>query len=564
MAVRRSATSSAARRAFERLQVIRASSERESLEATLAETERLLSNWRTNFGEEIASLLGVANEVLLAGPRTAEVNVAEDLRERRVQWLQEVARLRSMLKTDEAAVHRRREIEDDIFRIEARLKDFTSQLGVATFDVGGLSRALANVLPHIHGPECPVCQRDYSEVSEMPLANSLARRIVKLGDLAERLSQLTRDQAAAEHQKVELEREGQALGSRILSDDQRLKAQDRLAKVQALAASAERLQPQAAIGSELIARNTRARRFMEAWSSTDSEERALHEVIGELASAIGLTINWRTETLESSLASVEKTVAEHLGRWRQITELKGAARRKRMELQGLSSHAQLAAKAHANSKVALQLVEDAFHAAEAVRRNMRQILAAVGRARVDVVSRVFNDRLNRVWRDLFVRLAPTEAFVPSFFLPTGGEVHVSTPALRTVHRTGGTGGAPGAMLSAGNLNTAALTLFLALHLSVEAKLPWLLLDDPVQSMDEVHISQFAALLRTLSKEHGRQVFVAVHDRPIFDYLSLELSPAFEGDELITIEISSSANGRTRYNTRRHPYKPDEAIVATAA
>jgi exonuclease SbcC len=53
----------------------------------------------------------------------------------------------------------------------------------------------------------------------------------------------------------------------------------------------------------------------------------------------------------------------------------------------------------------------------------------------------------------------------------------------------------------------------------------------VQSMDEVHISQFAALLRTLSKEHGRQVFTAVHDRLLFDYLSLKLSPAFIGDEL---------------------------------
>ena len=50
------------------------------------------------------------------------------------------------------------------------------------------------------------------------------------------------------------------------------------------------------------------------------------------------------------------------------------------------------------------------------------------------------------------------------------------------------------MLSAGNLNTAALSLFLALHLAVEPRLPCLLLDDPVQAMDEVHIAQFAAVL----------------------------------------------------------------------
>ena len=51
--------------------------------------------------------------------------------------------------------------------------------------------------------------------------------------------------------------------------------------------------------------------------------------------------------------------------------------------------------------------------------------------------------------------------------------------LETIHRDGGRAGPPATMLSAGNLNTAALTLFLALHLSINTRLPWLILDDPV-------------------------------------------------------------------------------------
>lgn len=35
--------------------------------------------------------------------------------------------------------------------------------------------------------------------------------------------------------------------------------------------------------------------------------------------------------------------------------------------------------------------------------------------------------------------------------------------LETLHRSGKASGSPGAMLSQGNLNTAALTLFLAIH-----------------------------------------------------------------------------------------------------
>jgi exonuclease SbcC len=167
--------------------------------------------------------------------------------------------------------------------------------------------------------------------------------------------------------------------------------------------------------------------------------------------------------------------------------------------------------------------------------------------------------LNTIWRDLFVRLAPDEPFVPAFAIPEGNDVVEAV--LETVYRRGGKGGNPRAVLSAGNLNTAALTLFLALHLSVEAQLPWLLIDDPVQSMDEVHIAQFAALLRTLSRQHGRQIIVAVHEKPLFDYLSLELSPAFQHDRLTTVEIERAADGRTVVRYEPHIWTPDEAIAA---
>lgn len=105
-----------------------------------------------------------------------------------------------------------------------------------------------------------------------------------------------------------------------------------------------------------------------------------------------------------------------------------------------------------------------------------------------------------------------------------------------------------------------MTLFLALNLSVKPILPWLIIDDPVQSMDDVHIAQFAALLRTL-KQNGRQVILAVHDRQLFDYLALELSPAFNGDRLITIELGRSADGMTTAPWLPRVFEPDRAIAA---
>ena len=153
--------------------------------------------------------------------------------------------------------------------------------------------------------------------------------------------------------------------------------------------------------------------------------------------------------------------------------------------------------------------------------------------------------------------------MPAFKLASADGEPVEA-GLETVSWSGERAGPPGTMLSAGNLNTAALTLFLALHLSVKNRLPWLILDDPVQSMDDVHISQFAALLRTLSKGLRRQVIIAVHDHALFDYLTLELSPAFQDDRLITVELSRSMSGDAVATPNVMTFSPDDAIAASIA
>lgn len=72
-------------------------------------------------------------------------------------------------------------------------------------------------------------------------------------------------------------------------------------------------------------------------------------------------------------------------------------------------------------------------------------------------------------------------------------------------------------------------------------------------MDDVHIAQFAALLRTL-KQKGRQVILAVHDRQLFDYLALELSPTFNGDRVGVAPL-------TYINARRDAFRLIGVLLA---
>jgi DNA repair protein SbcC/Rad50 len=207
----------------------------------------------------------------------------------------------------------------------------------------------------------------------------------------------------------------------------------------------------------------------------------------------------------------------------------------------------------------IERLDAALEIADAERTRARELASIARASRTTTVRKVFNNSLNTLWRDLFVRLAPTEPFIPAFHIPA--DATELTATLETIHRKGMPGGTPGSMLSSGNLNTAALTLFLALHFSVAtSRLPWLVLDDPVQSMDELHIAQFATLLRTISRNQHRKIIIAVHEKPLFDYLSLELSPAFETHKLLTLEIRRGIDDDTQVIPRYLPYQKD-AVAA---
>lgn len=182
--------------------------------------------------------------------------------------------------------------------------------------------------------------------------------------------------------------------------------------------------------------------------------------------------------------------------------------------------------------------------------------------RTATITRVFDEHLNGSWARIFGALVPSEPFIPQFKRIPAGSRQI-TVDIETVHRDGVEAATPAAMLSQGNLNTAALLLFVALHFWVPAELPWLIFDDPVQSMDDLHVTNFASMVKQLSRRHGRQVVIAVHERELFDYLALELTPASPGEELLTIVLDRTY-GRSVLTSKRVPYTVDTALTPTPA
>jgi len=428
---------------------------------------------------------------------------------------------------------------------------------------GSLGAALAELTSFITYDVCPVCDRDFSELSEGTLSDHVHGKVRTLSASAERLLTLGRARGEVQVTVERLEREIEAIAPRRLDEEALANLDRRTASAEMLIIEIESLLDALREGGQLRAADVTARRAVSEVQSRNVALAAARDTLSEFALSIGAPVLYEGESFETAVVRLDALLASDAKRLEQRLSI----RRKGVDHLATIRSA-IIRRREAEERISADLASSqqtdrAFERAQVLRDQGNTIRNAVDKVRSSIIRREFNDRLNRVWRDLFVRLAPEEPFVPEFRIPESSTQKIQ-PKLITEHRDGGvTGGTPGAMLSAGNLNTAALTLFTALHLSVPRELPWMILDDPVQSMDDVHIAHFAALLRTLSKEHGRQVLIAVHDRQLFEYLKLELSPAFPEDSLLTLELSRGPRRDSVCISTRFSFKEETALFAAA-
>jgi exonuclease SbcC len=534
-------------------------------EAALAQVHRdtkaALDAWRSKFDpllgrlRERISILDPTSALPLSDPEAFRRDALAQLRTQHRLVMGRAARASQDNK-------RRAEVAAEVTVAGKNLETIDREIARIGVNAGGLGSVLAELSSFISNDICPVCDRDYTEQAKGPLSEHLKHKVRTLSASAERLLGLSRNRVDVHLQLESLELEAAELVARQLEPKILADLERRAAGFEAIVAELEGLEDTTREGTRLAELETSARRALAEHQSYNLARIAAMATLTEFARKIGQPAPEPTAT---SPAVVARLTAALEQRSRMLVT-RASARKKGREAEQ-QARAALTRCNHVNLLIqadehSWRRNDEALTRAGRVRGDAQKIRAQVEVVRSRIIRREFNDRLNRLWRDLFVRLAPNEPFVPAFKIPNES-THRLQPKLITNHRSGGAGGTPGAMLSAGNLNTAALTLFIALHLTIARQLPWLILDDPVQSMDDIHVAHFAALLRTLSKEQNRQVIIAVHDQQLFEYLKLELSPAFVGDSLITLELSRGTNRDSLCLAQRLNFHEETALQFAA-
>lgn len=395
-----------------------------------------------------------------------------------------------------------------------------------------LVRVLNASLPLVDDDVCPVCERDFREVQRGSLADHLAARLRELTSEVDSFSR--------RHQKRS------RLTVRLREVDAELDALD------------EGMQGDVAVDSA-IEQAQRLDDLLSTIESVEAARTAWDSVVTELEGAReSLRI---AERVRQSRAEVAGQLRQTAIEWGVSPELDPAemmvavtATRDRLEAERATRRSHLQAildqvdwirsqtREHEEQSKRLHAVEESLFAAEAADQRVDEILKEVrgvrneaAKVKQSLIDEVFSESLNIVWTDIFSRLARTEIFVPRLeagVLPRGS----LRAAIRATHSAAPPFEHLRSVLSAGNLNTAALSLFLSLHLVQEPDNLLILLDDPVQSMDDVHAMELSGLMNLIRNQLNRQIVIGVHERALFEYLANELAPMEEHQSLVLIEI----------------------------
>ncbi|RWD13546.1 MAG: hypothetical protein EOS57_21100, partial [Mesorhizobium sp.] len=378
--------------------------------------------------ERLMPLFSDLPSVSAGGPQPAHATATKAVRE-------ELRRCQDVLDKDAADAKLEADHEGAVIRGRARIQALEQQISNLASEAGGLAQALSGVLPHIHTDDCPVCGRNFKETSEVPLQAHVSARIAELTAAAGQLQALSRDRTSSLSTFAIAERELGEVRGRRLDATNRDALRTRVALLQEVDLSLAGMTSDVEEGQRLIGEAAAASRALSDLAVQDQGGTALRQSVERFGTELGVAPLAPTEDIAAALsrfaAEASRLVEIYTANQTIRREMAGNA----LEVQRLNALRQPVVDATGAAQGRLGRLNAAKQRADRLILDARELAKRAGEARTAIVRKVFNGSLNRVWRDLFVRLAPEEPFVPAFAVPetNGGPVEA---VLETWYRSG--------------------------------------------------------------------------------------------------------------------------------
>ncbi len=198
-------------------------------------------------------------------------------------------------------------------------------------------------------------------------------------------------------------------------------------------------------------------------------------------------------------------------------------------------------------------------------RRAETAATALAQSVTSAATELFRERfaaLEPLMNDIYARLDPHPSFTRlDFSVETYRSRGTATANVMDVDEH--ISANPMIVFSSAQANCVVLSAFLALGwASAERGVPFVLLDDPLQALDDVNVLGFADLARRLRRQ--RQLVLATHEDRFADLLERKLTGRAEGEDLIVHRFLGWSRSGPRVETRRISPRPDLQLRVLAA
>lgn len=377
-----------------------------------------------------------------------------------------------------------------------------------------MTSAALRLLPDSHGPSpCPVCS---SEIDPLSVKQSLTLRSAEGGELAaagEALAIAQRQHQVATQLLDEIE---EAHNRELERQAERRHFEHEFAelvrRIQSLGSADE-------FGVRAVAQSP----VTGAFDSRDLATR--RDVVDDYLA-----------TLESAAASVESAL--------QLLSQQQAAVRLGVERQSaIPRQRESVSSLRQNLETASSIVDRD--------RKLATIASTLADGTMSANSAIFRQRfqiLEPLMNDVYSRLDPHPAFTHlSFNVESFRAKQTASATVLDAERDISMN--PMLIFSSAQANIVVLSAFLALGWAAgNGSLPFVMLDDPLQAMDDVNVLGFADLARHLRRD--RQLILATHEARFADLLERKLSGVQQGEDTIIHEFVGWSRGGPEIETTR--------------
>ena len=291
-----------------------------AIEALNQSARNEFEKWNHGHGEAVEGLLQRAAGFFADISASNESNfvVRADVLLDRVSI--DLKRIQGVLAAHQTALLRRDSLARQLAEAQTRLGRLEQQLFAASSANETLARSLSDLASHIEDDVCPVCDRDYSEVSGQPLSAHVAAKIATMIEQAGRLQALLQSRTSTQGEVTRTDREMQAVSTSLVSEVELTALKSRAADLAEVSRQMGEMKQRFEEGDHLRGRATSAAQALVAFQNADQSSIVMRKGIEDMARNFGVTFDEATPT-EQLLRELTTTVdlREHTLAERQTT-----------------------------------------------------------------------------------------------------------------------------------------------------------------------------------------------------------------------------------------------------